>query len=481
MVPRELTLDETRAIADSVKGLASIEAFVHGALCVSYSGDCQTGQATLGRSANRGCCPQICRHSFDLVDASGHVLIADKHLLSLRDLNRSALVGAMMDAGVSSFKIEGRLKDVAYVKNAVAAYREIIDRAIAEAPAGKYRRASDGTSAISFVPDLSEGFNRGYTEYFSTVARPAVKMASIDSPKWTGVPVGKVISGKGRTIKASLTTTLHNGDGLGYFDSERRFKGFRVNRVEGNTLFCASDIEIPSGTILLRNHNHERETLLESETATRTIAVDMTLRPVSFGLALDVTDETGINASASVALELQEARKPQAEARLQALRKTGDTIFRAHTVTDLAEKYFIPLSVITDLRRRAIEALERARTASRTIEYRRPPAAGLSVPESLKTLTYHDNVANRIAEGFYRDCGATTIEPALETGREANNRDLRVMTTRYCLRRECGHCLRTPRGAQWPEKLFLKSGAMTFRLGFDCANCRMTLTLEKKD
>ena len=306
-------------------------------------------------------------------------------------------------------------------------------------------------------------------------------MASIDSPKWTGVPVGKVISGKGRTIKASLTTTLHNGDGLGYFDSERRFKGFRVNRVEGNTLFCASDIEIPSGTILLRNHNHERETLLESETATRTIAVDMTLRPVSFGLALDVTDETGINASASVALELQEARKPQAEARLQALRKTGDTIFRAHTVTDLAEKYFIPLSVITDLRRRAIEALERARTASRTIEYRRPPAAGLSVPESLKTLTYHDNVANRIAEGFYRDCGATTIEPALETGREANKRDLRVMTTRYCLRRECGHCLRTPRGAQWPEKLFLKSGAMTFRLGFDCANCRMTLTLEKKD
>ena len=481
VVPRELTLEETRAIADSVKGLASIEAFVHGALCVSYSGDCQAGQATLGRSANRGCCPQICRHSFDLTDESGRVLIADKHLLSLRDLNRSALVGAMMDAGVSSFKIEGRLKDAAYVKNAVAAYREIIDRVISEAPAGKYRRASDGISAISFTPDLAEGFNRGYTEYFSTVARPTVKMASIDSPKWTGVPVGKVISSKGRTVKASLTTPLHNGDGLGYFDSERRFKGFRVNRVEVNTLFCATDTDVPAGTVLLRNHNHERETLLESETATRTIAVDMTLRTVSFGLALDVTDETGISASASAALELQEARKPQAEARLQALRKTGDTVFRAKTVTDLAEKYFIPLSVITDLRRRALKTPERARTASRTIEYRLHQATDLSLPETLKTLTYHDNVANRLAEEFYRDCGATAIEPALETGRTTNKGDLRVMTTRYCLRRECGHCLRTPRGAQWPANLFLKSGAMTFRLGFDCANCRMTLTLEKKD
>lgn len=481
VVPRELTLDETRRIAAAVEGLATVEAFVHGALCVSYSGDCQAGQATQGRSANRGCCPQICRHSFDLVDGEGRVLIADKHLLSLRDLNRSALVASMLDAGVSSFKIEGRLKDSAYVKNTVSAYRDIIDKAIASAPDGMYRRSSDGTSAISFTPDLTLSFNRGYTDYFSTVARPEGKMASIDTPKWTGTPVGKVISCKGRTICASLNTTLNNGDGLGYFDAGRRFHGFRINRIDGQTLYAASDIDLPRGTTLYRNHDRLRQAALESDTARRTIGVALTLRPTPFGLALDAKDQTGVNACATTVFELQEAKKPQTDARLTALKKSGDTIFTVTDVTDMAGKYFVPLSILTDLRRRALEALASARKAARPIDYRRDPQPDLTLPDEMRTLTYHDNVANRVAADFYRRCGAKQISPALEVSTSAPRSDLRVMTTRYCLRREMGRCLRTTAGRLWSGPLYLKSGPTTFRLDFDCPNCRMNLTLPAKE
>lgn len=480
VIPRELTLDETHRIASTVEGLASIEAFVHGALCVSYSGDCQAGQATQGRSANRGCCPQICRHSFDLVDGDGRVLIADKHLLSLRDLNRSAMVASMLEAGVTSFKIEGRLKDAAYVKNTVAAYRAVIDRAIDAAPEGMYRRSSDGTSVISFTPNLAEGFNRGYTDYFTTAPRPDIKMASIDTPKWTGLPVGRVISCKGRTIRASLNTTLNNGDGLGYFDAARRFHGFRINRVEGLTLYAASDVEIPRGTTLYRNHDRLRQAAIEGDTARRTINVALTLRATPSGLALDAKDQTGVNACASAVFELQGARKPQTDARLTSLKKSGDTIFTVTEITDKAGNYFVPLSVLTDLRRRALDALCSARKASRHIEYRRAPLPELTLPDDMHTLTYHDNVANSIAADFYRRCGATEITPALEVSPSDKKTDLRVMTTRYCLRREMGRCLRTPSGRLWKEPLYLKSGPTTFRLGFDCANCRMTLTLPSK-
>lgn len=409
------------------------------------------------------------------------MLIADKHLLSLRDLNRSALVSSMLDAGVSSFKIEGRLKDAAYVKNTVSAYRDIIDRAIASAPDGMYRRASDGTSAITFTPDLSQSFNRGYTDYFSTIARPDVKMASIDTPKWTGLPVGKVLSCKGRTIRASLNASLNNGDGLGYFDAGRRFHGFRINRVDGQTLYAASDIDIPRGTTLYRNHDRLRQSALESDTARRTIGVALTLRPTPFGLALDAKDQTGVNACATAEFDLQEAKKPQTEARLTALKKSGDTVFTITDVSDMAGNYFVPLSILTDLRRRALEALTSARKAARPIDYRRAPLPDLTLPDDMRALTYHDNVANRVAADFYRRCGATQIDPALEVSTSTPRSDLRVMTTRYCLRREMGRCLRTPSGRLWPEPLYLKSGPNTFRLGFDCTNCRMTLTIPSKE
>ena len=201
VVARELTVDEMREIASSVD--VPIEAFVHGALCVSYSGDCQAGFASAGRSANRGECPQVCRHRFDLVDSGGNVLIAGKHLLSLRDLNRSQSLAEMIEAGVSSFKIEGRLKDLDYVKNVTAYYRRELDRIIA-ASGGRYVRSSFGSSTVGFTPDLNKSFNRGFTEYFTRSARPG-RMASIDTPKWQGEPIGTVLSNDGKRLKVKLT------------------------------------------------------------------------------------------------------------------------------------------------------------------------------------------------------------------------------------------------------------------------------------
>lgn len=474
VLARELSLEETAEIYRRVK--VPLEAFVHGALCVSYSGDCQAGYATMGRSANRGECPQICRHKFNLIDDDGNVLIADKHLLSLRDLNRSELLAEMLEAGVSSFKIEGRLKDTDYVKNVVSAYRRKLD-AIIDANPDKYIRSSIGYSDITFTSDLNASFNRGYTDYFTRQRRPNVKMASVDTPKWTGVPIGKVISVNGNRIKAKLSQQLANGDGLGYFDSNRNFFGFRLNRVDGSTLIAAQPVNIPSGTVLYRNKDHQRQQLLESPTATRTVNINMALTPTPWGIALTASTKGGARASVTTAVELSEARTPQEQTRREVLSKTGDSIFRVSELTDTVGNYFIPKSILADIRRRAIDALERSIRASYRYDYRRPEQTEAPLPQGT-TLTYHDNVANHIAKDFYRQHGATEIASAIETSPENKDR-IRVMTTRYCLRREYERCLRTPNGKKWPHGLHLQSGPMSFDIEFDCQNCQMHIMHKK--
>lgn len=478
VLPREMTLDEMAEIHRTVPG-TSLEAFVHGALCVSYSGDCQAGWVTRRRSANRGECPQICRHRFDLVDADGNCLISGRHLLSLRDLNRSEAVGDMLDAGISSFKIEGRLKDAAYVKNTVAAYRAILDEAIA-LRSDSLVRASIGSSAISFNPDLQQSFNRGYTSYFTNSARPAQKMASILTPKWIGPAVGTVRARQGNAIKATLTTSLSNGDGLGYFDRDKTFQGFLLNRVEGSTLYPARPVDIPVGTTLYRNHNRLREQALESDnTARRTIDCSVTLRLTPGGIALDASTESGINVSVAESMKLDEAKAPQEERRRLTLVKTGDTDFTVSSVTDLAGNSFIPMSTLTALRRRLTDALAMTIATTHPFDYRRPENREVRWP-SEAPLTYHDNVANPQALEFYRSHGAIVASRALETADELPDGELRVMTTRYCLRREMGCCLRTPDGSRWPDTLYLVSGPDRFRLKFDCRNCRMHVIADKK-
>lgn len=479
VLPRELTLEETAAIHAAAPQCA-LEAFVHGALCVSYSGDCQAGCSAMGRSANRGECPQICRHKFDLTDSEGRVLIADRHLLSLRDLNRSALLEEMMEAGVSSFKIEGRLKDVAYVKNVTAAYRRLIDNIIALNP-GRYRRSSVGATELSFTPDLNKSFNRGYTEYFTTSMRPEAKMASWATPKWVGEPVGTVTAVAPSVIRAQLTGQIANGDGLGYFDRKGEFQGFRVNRAEADRLFPATRPEgLTPGTHLYRNHDRLRREQLEGPTAERFLPVSVTLRTTARGIALDMAvtvdnpDRRWAQMSASAAIDgsFDTARTPQADARRSVITRLGDTPLRAVEVNDLCGDIFIPKSALASLRRQAAEALMRAIRTTHPFDCRRAEDR-TDAPKAPQRLTYHDNVANRQSEAFYRAHGAGEIEPAMEVTRPRGERT--VMTTRYCLRRESGRCLLTDRGREWPRDLYLVSGPLCFRLAFDCRECRMRL------
>lgn len=473
VVARELTLSETADIAASIN--VPIEAFVHGALCVSYSGACYASLAATGRSANRGECAQLCRLPYELLDERGHTLMAPSHLLSLRDLNRSAQLGEMAAAGVSSFKIEGRLKDADYVKNVTAAYRRALDELI-DANQELYRRTSSGRSAINFTPDLTRSFNRGFTDYFTTARRPDSKMASMRSPKWLGNPIGKVTATRRGVIeiKSLPGVTLANGDGLGFFDSTGEFRGFRVNRVEGARVFPATaDTLPPVGTTLLRNRDKAWDDLLAASAPRRVIDVSLTLRITPRGIAIDATDTDGHAASVAEDMELPKARTSQAENRRKILEKAGDTEFSVTSVTDTAGDTFIPASALTSLRREVLAKLVSVRHTTYKFDRRRPMSADL---KSLLTATGADaslNIANNMAEGLYRQAGMTNPPHAPEVSPTPPANGDRLMTTRYCLRREMGRCLKTPRGKEWPQKLLIRSGQRCFALEFDCKKCEM--------
>ena len=518
VLARELSLKEIAAIHEAVPD-TPLEAFIHGALCVSYSGGCRASFATTGRSANRGECSQVCRLPFDLVDAKGNVLVRNKHLLSLRDLNRSTAIPDMVGAGVSSFKIEGRLKDEAYVKNTVGAYSRILDRFVEES-GGKYVRQSVGGVRLGFNPSLDKSFNRGFTPYFLTGKAPAKGMASISSPKATGLKVGVVTDCKPKVITARLSENLANGDGLGYYTPAGVFQGFRLNRVEGNKLFPASPQNIPAGTALYRNRDKEFDDSIAAAKTTRTISVDMALQVVSSErISLEMTDERGCSATVIADVpELQSAVTPQEGPRRRILDKLGGTGYRSGRIVDVAGAVFIPASALAALRRDCVEALDRSARATYRFTYRLPEKFDVPLPYGTR-LTVHDNVANKLAREFYLSHGATEIAPAMEVagkscgdkrGKSKSQNDdassaarynastealkdasvevlndasvealndasveAPVMTTRYCLRKELGKCLKDPSGKDWRGPLTLISANTRLRLDFDCKNCRM--------
>lgn len=469
---RELTVSETADICAAVS--VPVEVFVHGALCVSYSGDCYASFATTGRSANRGECAQLCRLTYSLYDASGACLIADRHLLSLKDLNRSAILADLLEAGVSSFKIEGRLKDVAYVKNVVAAYRRALD-SIIDANPQRYSRSSSGNSICSFTPALHKSFNRGFTTYFSSGPDPKSGLASFNSPKWTGEKIGAVARSSATCIELDSAPAIANGDGLGYFDADGRFCGFRVNRAQGRTLFPAKPTLLKPGTAIFRNSDKAWTDMLAKPTAERTIPIDVTLRVTGQNIVIDITDSDSMTVSLSEPCAIAPANAPQQQRRSDIIHKTGDTIFTIASFTDLAGNNFIPASVLTKLRRDALAKLTRLRIATHKFVYRAPMDPGIASMMLSDSFTYEENIANSLARSFYTDAGARQLDPALETRSTPVAQGTRVMTTRYCLRRECGRCLRTPGGALWKGPLSIRSGNYSFRLDFDCRQCRMNI------
>ena len=480
VLARELSLKEIEAIHRACP--VPLEAFVHGALCVSYSGQCYASQACFGRSANRGECAQFCRLPFDLVDADGRVIERGRHLLSLKDMNRSAHLEAMMDAGVRSFKIEGRLKDVSYVKNVTASYRQAIDAILARRP--EYKRSSQGVSTYTFTPQLDKSFNRGFTDYFITGQRSEVY--SFATPKAVGEPVGHVKEiGRGY-VAVSSTKTFHNGDGLCFIDEQGQLQGFRVNRVEGTRLF-PKDMPrtLRARTPLFRNYDQEFERLLSRPSAERRIPVDITLRDTPSGFSLTMTDEQGHSATVSFARDKELARTEQRTGIEAQLSKLGGTILVADKVNvEFSDNWFIPSSVVADMRRAAVEALcklkfeslklkiDKVSVKHRNFNEGNYPDANCQLSIAHSQLTYLANIANRRAAEFYRARGVEDMAPAyeLEAPRKAT-----LMFCRHCLRYAMGWCPhRGGKLSPYREPYSLVSAdGKRFTLTFDCKQCVM--------
>lgn len=522
VLARELSLDEIREIHKKNPS-TQLEVFVHGALCVSYSGVCYASEKCFGRSANRGECAQFCRMKFNLIDSNENEIEHERHLLSLKDLCQIDHLQELADAGATSFKIEGRLKDVNYVKNVVAAYSRKLDEVVAANP-DKYCRASFGRAIHTFQPNLKKTFNRGFTNYFLNGRQPDI--ASFDTPKAMGEYVGKVKEIRGNvSFNVATVASFANGDGLCFINDEKELEGFRVNRVEGNRLYPLRMPEhLRPGMALYRNNDQAFENILSKKTASRKIPLHIRVTPqysesgalqqvlIEIGASVNVPQLDSMTTegflekhlfykideySYDFEAPLELARRPQGDNIRQQLSKMGNTIFECDEVVlagDL-ENYFIPNSVLSEIRRDLIE------TATEGIQniVDRSLVKGVveeifSAPYQLNQAGEHElnpeefvwqpaygkwpylyNIANRSAEHFYKAHGMKHIESAFEV--EQPKGESLIMQCRHCIRYSLGYCVkRGGKKPQWKEPLFLELGdGRRFRLEFNCAECQMNV------
>jgi 23S rRNA 5-hydroxycytidine C2501 synthase len=462
ILARELTLDQIAAIRRQTT--VELECFIHGALCVSHSGRCAMSYALGKRSGNRGQCAQPCRRPYTLKTLDGKTLVKDRYLLSLKDLNLSDRLEALLDAGITSFKIEGRLKEAPYVANTVGFYRQKLDTLLKKK---HLKKSSSGTAALHFTPDPQKTFNRGFTEY--GLIQKDDPMESADTPKSIGQPVGSVRSVDRQSFVLDGDVELHNADGLCFFDAHRNLCGTVVNRVEGRRIFPQSINGIRPGTTIYRNFDRQFLKSLECRFAERTIALRMTLTETADGLQLSGIDEDGVEAAFAMPLDKQPAEQPDAARHRIGgqLKKLGNTLFTCTDIQlDTKTIYFLPVSTINALKRGLIQRLTELRQAARSL-----PKGGVirnDVPYPEKILTWHDNVLNEKAAAFYRRHGVERMEPAAESGLDLPGQT--VMTTKYCLRRQLGLC--EPNAA--PLVLEDEDGRR-FRLRFLCGPCGMEI------
>lgn len=469
VLARELSLREIGKIHEACPDVP-LEIFVHGALCVSYSGQCYVSQACFGRSANRGECAQFCRLPFSLVDSNNRVIAKDKHLLSLKDLNQSEELEALLDAGASSFKIEGRLKDVSYVKNVTAAYRQKLDAILARRK--EYVRASSGSCRYAFKPQLDKSFSRGFTHYF--LHGRTRDVFSSDTPKSLGEEMGTMKEARGNYLTVAGLKSFNNGDGVCYIDEQGKLQGFRINRVEGNKLYPQEMPRIKPRTVLYRNFDQEFEKILARRSSERKMAVAIRLADTAFGFALTLTDEDDNRVTLSLPRAKEPARTPQEENLKTQLAKLGNTPFEAERVDiDFTENWFLPASVLADFRRQAIEKL----IAARRINYRRELAVlrptAHAFPQT--ALTYLGNVMNARAASFYAGHGVASIAPAFE---QTPVEKAVLMFCKHCLRYSMGWCpVHQRERSPYREPYYLVStDGKRFRLEFDCRNCQMKVS-----
>ena len=462
IVERSLSKEQIREIRRATH--VELEAFVHGAICVSQSGRCFFSRSTSERSGNRGECSQPCRLEYDLCNDKGEIIIKSKHLLSVRDLDLSARLGEMIDLGISSFKIEGRLKDRTYVRNIVSLYRQLLDREIAKR--NDVERSSVGRSTIEFEPNAARSFTRGASEYFFDGKCRGV--ASFDTPKAMGERIGKVSRADRRGVVLDRKHDLATGDGV-CFLSNGSLVGTNVVGVEGERIQLNRYDGVAVGVELFRNYNRLFSQAVERSRVKRTISADLLLQFSQDNIILTATDESGISVTATIAQPSEEARdKVKGEEALRRqLMRSGDTIFEVRNV-EISEVRFAPMSVIGTLRREVFELLEKERLA----HHKKSGVAENRVAEyPSKRLAPQDNVTNRLARQLYTDCGVEDIAEGLDCRSTTSGEQ--VIISDYCIRREIGECLlERPR---LKGDLYLVRGTKKYRLCFDCKKCQMRL------
>ena len=466
VLARELSLNEIRRISEATT--VPLEVFVHGALCVSYSGQCYLSAALSGRSANRGECALYCRLPYTMVDATGTEIVTHKHLLSLKDMNRSDQLEALLDAGVSSLKIEGRLKDVGYVKNITAYYRKKLDAVLSRRP--EYRRASAGRSTYTFEPVAEKSFNRGFTPFL--LEGRTADITAFNTPKSLGEPVGTVKEIKGNSFTVAGLKQLSNGDGLVFFNRKGELEGFRVNRVEANRVFPLDMPQLTPKTPLYRNFDQAFDKLLAKPSAERKLSVEIEFLDNPFGFTLCMEDETGARIMLTEPFAKELARRERQDNIRTQLSKLGNTPFEASkVVVGLSENWFVPSSLLADMRRRGVEKLLEARRARYPRETVKRVQPSVSIPFPERQLTYLGNVANGKARSFYQDHGVEQIDPAFEL---SPRKDVPLMFTKHCLRYSMGWCPTYQKDkSPYKEPYYLLYKDTRLRLQFDCKHCQM--------
>ena len=489
VLARELSLEE---ITDIYKAHSDVEleAFVHGALCVSYSGACYASQYFFNRSANRGECAQFCRMAFDLKDSDGETLIEDSYLLSLKDMCQLDRLGDLLEAGVCSLKIEGRLKDANYVKNVVATYSEALNAYIAK-HTGKYCRSSYGRCTYTFTPALEKTFNRGFTHYFFNGRQKDI--SSFNTPKAMGEYVGYVKEIRRGSFNVAGTAMFANGDGLCFFNRQKKLEGFRVNRVENNRLYpLTMPKNLEPGMALYRNNDIEFERAMQGKTATRKLQVRFVVDVVNGKPTFTATDECGRSANVVLKETPEKAQKSQHDNIVKQLEKLGNTVWTANgiSINNSADEFFIPSSRLAAVRRELLEALENTPVSNHTDKQ----AVGETTTNSVNAnnTVYADtiniaNVANTTAQNYYAAHGVKNAPTAFELNSDykagsttAPSAVPPLMTCRYCLRYALGYCVKNGgKRSTWHEPLHLEAkNGIRVRLAFNCAKCQMEVYAE---
>jgi len=467
VLARELTLKQIQDISSQTS--VELEAFIHGALCVSYSGQCYMSQAMCGRSANRGQCAQYCRLPYQLLDADDNVLAKNKHLLSLKDLDQSESLEEMLEAGVMSFKIEGRLKDVDYVKNITAYYRQKLDAIIAKD--NRYQCASTGKTTILFEPNPEKSFRRSSTDYFLHERHAGIVQP--ETPKSLGEPIGKVTYIGRNFFEMHNGSILNNGDGLCFINKHGDLTGFRVNRVERKQIFPADMPRMDIGVMLFRNQDQAFEKILKGKTSERRVGVMVLFAETASGFSIQLTSEDGISTTFSITCEKQPAQKPEVvnDNIKNQLSRLGNTIYEATDIRiEISSPWFFPASQLGEWRRQAIEQLDEVRSNSYAREAKRESKAA-DFP--IKQLSYLGNVTNKLAEEFYKEHGVEEVMPGFEVKVEEG---VPLMFTKHCIKFEMGWCPKEGYKATFKEPLFLRNNDQSYQLTFDCKACEMRIS-----